>query len=70
MKDLTKRVRSYIILMRQIGKYILDRDAGHERSLIEAYWKFKNVLKSVNEEMEKLDELEPTPEPVPTHNPS
>ena len=68
MKHLTKRVRSYIILMRKIGKYILDDDKGHERTLIEAYWKFKNLLQTVHDEMKKQDEIKVTPTPVTTQN--
>ena len=69
MKHLTKRVRAYIILMRHMGNYFLDKDQGHERPLLEAYYKFHEILPTLYRQMSEQDEMEPAPAPVPPQNP-
>ena len=60
MKHLTKRVRGYIILMRHMGKYILDKNEGYERNLSDSFNKFHHILPGLYNQMLEQDEKEAT----------
>ena len=58
MTNLTRRIRGYIIITRLMGKYLLDKEEGYDRSPSMAFAEYHPMLNSLYNQMLEQDEKE------------